>query len=61
MKGSVLAFIDTNILIYRSFGSEVQKHLIDTILKEGEIVISIQVLNEFVNASIRKKFFVSYC
>ena len=54
-----MVFIDTNILIYRSFGAEAQKKLIDEVLKnhENEIVISTQVLNEFINTSIKRKFF----
>lgn len=56
-----MVFIDTNILIYRSFGTEQQKSLIDEILKnhENEMVISTQVLNEFVNTSVKKKFFTT--
>jgi predicted nucleic acid-binding protein len=56
-KGPV--FIDTNILIYRSFGAPAQKQKIQKILEnhEGDIFISVQVLNEFINASLKKKLF----
>jgi predicted nucleic acid-binding protein len=56
-KGPI--FIDTNILIYRSFGSSIQKQKVQQILEQHNtnIFISVQVLNEFVNASLKKKLF----
>lgn len=59
MSAKKLVFIDTNILIYRSFGTTFQKQKIQKLLAEhdGSIVISVQVLNEFINASVKKKFF----
>jgi len=54
-------FVDTNILIYRSFGTDVQKKIIHDVLKKhkGNIFISTQILNEFVNASVKKSYFDS--
>jgi predicted nucleic acid-binding protein len=51
-------FIDTNILIYRSFGNEEQKNTVHKILDAHKLnsIISTQVLSEFINAGVRKKF-----
>ena len=54
-------FIDTNILIYRSFGTSEQKSKIQKLIVEHtrDTYISAQVLNEFINASVKKKLFKS--
>ena len=59
MNAKEPVFIDTNILICRSFGSTAQKQKIQHLLEEhnANIFISVQVLNEFINASLKKKLF----
>ena len=54
-------FIDTNILIYRSFGTEMKKDIVHNLLKahKPNIVISIQILNEFINACVKKSYYDS--
>jgi predicted nucleic acid-binding protein len=55
----VRSFIDTNVLVYADAADEGDKHararvLIAQYLRDGDGVISTQVLHEFVNAAIRK-------
>jgi predicted nucleic acid-binding protein len=50
-------FFDTNILIYRSFGTSEQKDDIQKLIVEHtrDTYISAQVLNEFINALSEEK------
>jgi predicted nucleic acid-binding protein len=55
----VRSFIDTNVLVYADAADAPDKQarasiLIAQLLRNGEGVISTQVLNEFVNAALRK-------
>jgi predicted nucleic acid-binding protein len=61
MSDNKRVFIDTNILVYRSFGTVNQKEKIQKLLIEhsGSTYISVQVLNEFINTSLKKKLFKS--
>ncbi len=51
MPGS---FFDTNVLIYLASGDTVKADKAERVLGEVEGVISVQVLNEFVNVARRK-------
>ncbi len=52
------AFIDTNILVYHATELSEKKELIINALKSSRLgFISIQVINEFINTSIKKKLF----
>ena len=53
MKDKV--FIDTNILIYAYSEEDLKREIALNLIKENNSVISIQVIDEFVNV-IRKKF-----
>jgi len=57
MRDNPQAFIDTNILVYRVYGSFEQKECVGRILEglSTPAIISKQVLKEFINASIKKK------
>jgi len=57
MRDNQLVFIDTNILIYRIYGTAEQKESVLGILgnQVRRPVISTQVLNELANASFKKK------
>ncbi len=49
-------FVDTNVLLYRYVNQDEQKRrIVARLLKSGECVISIQVINEFCNV-VRRKF-----
>jgi predicted nucleic acid-binding protein len=47
------AFLDTNILIYAFSESEPRTAIADELLSRG-FIVSVQVLNEFVNVAFRK-------
>lgn len=50
------AFFDTNIIVYLYSTDEPQKRsLIESLLVPGNIYISTQVINEFLNVMIKKK------
>ena len=57
MSAYQIIFIDSNILIYSLYGTDEQKQLIGKILShhDNTPLLSIQVLKEFANVSIRKK------
>ena len=57
MSANQIIFIDSNILIYSLYGTDEQKQLIGKILShhDNTPLLSIQVLKEFANVSIRKK------
>jgi predicted nucleic acid-binding protein len=59
MSDNKRVFVDTNILIYRSFGTDEQKEILQNLLLQhaGKVHISTQVLNEFINATIKKQLF----
>lgn len=48
-------FIDTNILIYSYSNEEEKKEKAVNLIKQNDSIISLQVLNEFVNV-LKKKF-----
>jgi len=48
-------FIDSNVLIYAYFEEEIKREKALDIIKTNESIISIQVINEFVNV-VKKKF-----
>ncbi|HEV2917238.1 MAG TPA: PIN domain-containing protein [Candidatus Babeliales bacterium] len=49
-------FIDTNILIYAYSSDEIsKKHIVDTIIYNGNAIISTQVINEFINVMRKKR------
>lgn len=57
MKDKGKIFIDTNILIYRVYGTADQQLKIAEILErtDNPVILSTQVLKEFTNVSIKKK------
>jgi predicted nucleic acid-binding protein len=61
MKDSAKVFIDTNILVYGFYGLPTPKETVVALFKSQTepAIISIQVLKEFTNASIRKKLYKS--
>ena len=57
MSAKQIIFIDSNILVYSLYGTDEQKQMIGKILSHQDNIpiLSIQVLKEFANVSIRKK------
>ena len=57
MNDEKMVFIDTNVLIYAYSSDEVEKNEIvaNLIAQEQKIVISTQVINEFINVMRKKK------
>jgi predicted nucleic acid-binding protein len=57
MKDNQVAFFDTNILVYRVYGTAEQKQNVLRVLQNlsSSAIVSKQVLKEFTNVSIKKK------
>ncbi len=57
MNDEKMIFIDTNVLIYAYSNDEVEKNEIvaNLIVQEQKIVISTQVINEFINVMRKKR------
>lgn len=52
-------FVDTNILVYSISNDRKKRTLADTLLLKHDVVVSPQVISEFVAVTLRKKILPS--